>query len=118
MQNTLSGEGLDASYQALRNVVTHPEFQRVLTEIPGSLSPIERLQAVFTRLAPQALAARGIPIPEGFDVTTHVSGHSAGSTTNTADVVTTGQIAGDRLGGQGGPEVCVVIGPVQFCWHP
>ncbi len=113
MQNTLSGEELEASYKALRNVVTHPAFQSVVAEI-RSLPVSERLQESLARLTPQALAARGIPIPEGFKVTTRASDHSA----STADVGTTGRDMTRRSARQNDSEVCVGIPPLQFCWKP
>ena len=72
MQNMPSHDELDASYQALRNIITHPEFQKVLTEIQN-VPPSERLQALSTHLAPKALAAKGIQIPEGSNITMHIS---------------------------------------------
>ena len=113
MQNTLSGEELEASYKALRNVIMHPAFQSVIAEI-RSLPVSKRLQESLTRLAPHALATRGIPVPEGFKVTTRASDHSA----STADVGITGRDMAMRSARQNDSEVCVGIPPLQFCWKP
>jgi|SRR6266436_8897103 len=112
-----SDDELDASYQALRSVVTHPEFQSVLAEIE-KLPQIERLQATFTQLTPQTLAARGIPIPAGLSITTDASQDSAGPTTNTADVAATRQNTSHRPVSYIGTRVCI---PIPFadsiCWR-
>lgn len=115
MQNTPNYDGVDASYQALRNVVTNPEFQRVLAEIQN-LPPIERLQAAFTQLTPQVLAAGGIPIPAEFSITTRASERSAGPTTGTADVTATEQNMAYRPALQADTVVCVGFPPFQICW--
>jgi len=117
LQNTPSNDELDASYKALRNVVEHSEFQRVLAEIQ-SLLPIERLQAAFTQLTTQALAAKGIPIPAGLTITTHASQDSASPSISTADVAATEQNTSRRPGPQVGTRVCL---PIPFadsiCWQ-
>jgi hypothetical protein len=118
MQNTLSGEQLEASYQALRSVVTHPEFQSVVAEI-RSLPVSERLQESLTRLTPQALAARGIPVPEGFSVITYAPAHSVNPNTHVANVATTGSRVADRCVSNDS-QVCVGIAntPLRWCWNP
>jgi hypothetical protein len=72
LQNMPSHEELDALHQALKDVVMNPEFQSVVAEIQ-QLPASERSQAASTRLTPEALAARGIQIPEGFAITTQAS---------------------------------------------
>jgi hypothetical protein len=55
--------------QELSAAVMHPEFLKALEEVL-SLPEAQRSQAVFTQLAPQALAARGVPVPQGMRVST------------------------------------------------
>ena len=90
MQNTSSDDELDALYQALKSIVTHPKFEDVLSEIQR-LPPIEGLQVALTQLTPQALADMGVPIPKECTITTRVSQDSTSSTTSAADAAATEQ---------------------------
>ncbi len=86
-----SDEELDEKYQALKKLVTNPEFQRVLAEI-RSLPPIERLRAAFTQLTVQAFVVRGIPTPVGLTISISASQEdSVGPRASTADVAAAGQ---------------------------
>jgi delta-aminolevulinic acid dehydratase/porphobilinogen synthase len=107
---------MDASYQALKNVITNPEFQSVLAEIQ-SLPPIERLQATYTQLTAQALAARGIPIPAQFSITTYTSEKSTSSTATAENIAAPERSAAIRPSLQADTIVCVGIPPFRICWH-
>ena len=68
MPNMPSSEELDTMFQAFKAVLAHPEFQKTLEELQG-LPEDQRSQAASTLLAPQALAAQGVPT-RGIDITT------------------------------------------------
>lgn len=71
MLNMPSSNELDALFQKCKAVLTHPELQRVLEEVQR-LPETQRTQAINTKLTSQALMARGIPIPNGMSIATHV----------------------------------------------
>jgi hypothetical protein len=116
LDNTPSNEGMDASYQALKNVITNPEFQKALAEIQ-SLPPIERLQAAYTQLTAQALAARGITIPAQFSITTNTSEKSTNSTISAEAIAAPEQSAATRPLLQADTIACVGIPPYRVCFH-
>jgi hypothetical protein len=78
MSNVPSAEELDASFQAFKDVVTHPEFQKAFEEVQ-SLPEDQRLDAASTQLTVQALAARGIPIPPEAGISIYNIGKSGES---------------------------------------
>ena len=97
LQNMPPDDELDASYKALRSVVTHPEFKNVLAEIKSLSPPNERLQAAFTKLTIPVLTARGIPTPAGLRITIRASQEdSTGPTTSTADAAAAWQNTAGR----------------------
>jgi hypothetical protein len=116
LQNTPSYDELDPSWQALKKVMTDPEFQKVLQEI-GGLRSSERVQALFTQLTPQALEARGIQFPAGFSITTSVSWHRADPTVGTTDVAATGQNTAEKYVPEIEARVCngIVIPWTNIC---
>src|SRR5437868_4770406 len=116
LENTPSHEGIDTSYQALKNVITNPEFQRVLAEIQ-SLPPIERVQAAYTQLTAQALATRGIPIPAQFSITTNTSEKSTSATASAENIAAPERSAATRPLLLADTIVCVGIPPFRICWH-
>jgi hypothetical protein len=95
LQNTPSYDESDATLQALNKLMDDTRFQRILVEI-GALPEDEQLQAIFTRLAPQALVAEGLEVPEGYSITTSVSWHPADTNTRTANFATKERNAEDR----------------------
>jgi hypothetical protein len=68
MLNIPSSEEFDRAFQAVKSVVTHPEFQKAFEEVQ-SLPEDQRSQAASTLLDPQALAAQGVPT-SGINITT------------------------------------------------
>jgi hypothetical protein len=75
LQNIPSHEELDTLFQALKDIVTHSEFQAVVAELQ-SLPPEELSHAVSTQLTQEALKVRGIPIPDRFTLTVNEIGPS------------------------------------------
>lgn len=55
--------------QVLSELIAHPEMQRITDEILAAPES-ERLELVNKIATPEALAARGIPVPEGVKITT------------------------------------------------
>jgi len=107
LQNMPSNAEVDALHQAFKDVVLHPEFQSMVAEIQ-SLPASERLQAVSTRLTPEALAARGIQIPKEFSISTQASQDSF--------VANTSNVRSTRNGS--GSEVCIInpFNGQKFCF--
>lgn len=116
MQSMPSCDELDISYQALRDLIFHPEFQRALEEIQY-MSPIEGLQATFTQLTPEALRARGVPVPNDCTITIQASQDYAGSSSSTDDVAATEQASANGSPIQTHTRVCVGICPACICWN-
>lgn len=62
---------MDGMITRLAAVVSHPEFSKMLQEIeakPGE----ERMKFAKIIATPKELARRGIPMPEGFRITTRI----------------------------------------------
>jgi hypothetical protein len=62
-------EELAQQVQKLNEAVTHPAFLEMLEEI-SKLPEDERFKAASERGTPEALARRGVPLPDGMRVTT------------------------------------------------
>ncbi len=99
MQNMPSPEELEASYQALQQIVNNQKFKDLLSEIVSKRDPLERLQAAFSQLTLQTLADKGIPTPEGLSITIRASREeSTDPTIRAANAAAAGQNAADWSG--------------------
>jgi hypothetical protein len=114
LPDTSFHDGLDAARQSLEETMNHPEFQKVLAEIQ-SLPPTERLKAIFTELTPPALAARGIPVSEGFTIATDASLHPSAPKNSSVDQAAIGQDAEVESLLQASVKGCVPFIPWQVC---
>lgn len=114
MQKTSPGEELDYSYQALKTIVENPEFQEVITELQ-SLPPIERVEAAFLQLTPEALAARGVSIPDELTITINASQKSNALDSSNASKVAKVQNTADDTGT---PQVTADFCIWTLCWSP
>jgi hypothetical protein len=104
--NMPSPDELDALFQKFKAALTHPELQKVIEEVQR-LPEAQRTQVINTKLTPQALIARGIPISEGMSITTHLVEHPIGPAI--------GALRG--VGGQSPREVriCIIVEGKQYC---
>jgi len=106
LQNMPSPDELDALYQVFKAIVTHPAFQSTVAAI-RSTTASEGSQAVSTQLPQDALVAEGVPIPDGYTITTTVLPDFS--------VSNTGQPSSVALeGGQPQPFCFQLLG-IQIC---
>jgi hypothetical protein len=112
---TEKGENLEKikdMTERLNEVVTHPEFINIIHKIEST--PLgERMEFVSKHVTPTALTEKGIPMPEGFRITTRVfddPGITAAQYTEDKDVMVPTRGRPPRVGGSGGTTLCASLG--------
>ncbi len=113
MSNVPSAEELDVLFQAFKDVVTHPEFQKAFEEVQ-SLPEDQRLDAASTQLTVQALAARGIPIPPETGISIYNIRKPGESIVSPVEDRTTP--AGITDGSPQFFQACILLGGHRVCW--
>jgi hypothetical protein len=113
--NMPTPEEISTWSQELSTTVMHPEFLKAIEEI-SSLPEAQYSQAVFTQLTPQALAARGVPIPEGLRVSTRYFENPDDRTLSATELGTgESDMTGGLTSGTSFFNLCLTIGIGRYC---
>jgi len=106
LADEIMAEDIQSITERLRQVVSHPEFLKVLREIEQAPSP-ERLTVAQQLATPTALAQRGIPIPQDFRVTTRIFEQPSAATIQAVTLSEEGQPTP--------PPAELATGPITIC---
>lgn len=99
----LGNERLSEQMRRLGEIVVHPEFARAMNEVARAREE-ERLEEALRLASPEALAARGIPIPRELRVATRYFENPDANVTGSV------KLGGPRAAAPVGVTVCVSLG--------